>query len=141
MKIDNVRGVVEECRFEHRGYPCVVLFMDMGHRCGYVGIPKNDISELDSYDINPYGGITYGPCPDLHFQEDEDVEWIGFDTGHWGDGRDINSVQKYFGIERAKEVLSFPTYVVGTVKTLEFCKKQCMDMVDQIVQTVDLKGE
>ncbi len=29
-----------ESDFEYRGYRCVTTFTDMGHRCGYVGVPK-----------------------------------------------------------------------------------------------------
>lgn len=36
----NDRYIVER-EFEHVGYKCVVTFNVMGHRCGYVGIPKN----------------------------------------------------------------------------------------------------
>ena len=36
----NDRYIVEQ-EFEHAGYKCVVTFNVMGHRCGYVGIPKN----------------------------------------------------------------------------------------------------
>ena len=36
----NDRYIVER-EFEHAGYKCVVTFGTMGHRCGYVGIPKN----------------------------------------------------------------------------------------------------
>lgn len=36
----NDRYVVER-EFEHAGYKCVVIFGSIGHRCGYVGIPKN----------------------------------------------------------------------------------------------------
>ena len=36
----NDRYIVEQ-EFEHAGYKCVVTFSAMGHRCGYVGIPKN----------------------------------------------------------------------------------------------------
>lgn len=35
----NDRYIVER-EFEHAGYKCVVTFNVMGHRCGYVGIPK-----------------------------------------------------------------------------------------------------
>lgn len=35
----NDRYIVEQ-EFEHAGYKCVVTFNVMGHRCGYVGIPK-----------------------------------------------------------------------------------------------------
>ena len=33
------RYIIER-EFEHAGYKCVVALMSMGHRCGYVGIPK-----------------------------------------------------------------------------------------------------
>ena len=29
-----------ESDFIHRGYRCVTVFTDMGHRCGYVGVPE-----------------------------------------------------------------------------------------------------
>ena len=35
----NDRYIIE-WEFEHAGYKCVVVFTRMGHRCGYVGIPK-----------------------------------------------------------------------------------------------------
>lgn len=35
----NDRYIVEQ-EFEHAGYKCVVTFNVTGHRCGYVGIPK-----------------------------------------------------------------------------------------------------
>jgi len=35
----NDRYIIER-EFEHAGYKCVVTFGTMGHRCGYVGIPK-----------------------------------------------------------------------------------------------------
>lgn len=34
-------GYIIEREFEHAGYKCVVVFGIMGHRCGYVGLPKN----------------------------------------------------------------------------------------------------
>ena len=35
-----MKDYIVEREFEHAGYKCVVLFLSMGHRCGYVGIPK-----------------------------------------------------------------------------------------------------
>jgi len=50
----NDRYIVER-EFEHAGYQCVVIFQDMGHRCGYVGITKSNIlygkSYCDSFDM------------------------------------------------------------------------------------------
>lgn len=118
-------GVVQEERFEYRGYPCVVLFMDLGHRCGYVGVPSNVHVDIDK--IGCHGGITYGPDPGLHFQEDDDISWIGFDTCHYGDGRDVEKVKEYFG----RDISGFD--FGGTIKTLEYCKEECKKIVDQII--------
>lgn len=38
-----------ESEFEHCGYKCVVVFQPMGHRCGYVGIPKTHTLYGDDY--------------------------------------------------------------------------------------------
>ena len=32
-----------ECKFDYKGYPCVVLFMPLGYRCGYVGTTEKDL--------------------------------------------------------------------------------------------------
>lgn len=36
------RYIIER-QFEHAGYTCVVIFGYSGHRCGYVGIPKENM--------------------------------------------------------------------------------------------------
>lgn len=52
-----------ESDFIHNGLRCVVIFQDMGHRCGYVGIQKNnclygkscnDYLEIKKEDIEDY---------------------------------------------------------------------------------------
>ena len=43
------RFIVER-EFEHSGYKCVVTFGAIGHRCGYVGIPKSHSLYGKNYD-------------------------------------------------------------------------------------------
>lgn len=50
-KTENDRYIIERV-FEHTGYTCVVTFGNMGHRCGYVGIPSNH--PLFGKDYNDY---------------------------------------------------------------------------------------
>lgn len=52
---------IVEREFEHAGYKCVVTFGDMGHRCGYVGIPKE----------HPLYGKNYSDYLDI---KKEDIE-------------------------------------------------------------------
>ena len=46
---------IVEREFEHAGYKCVVVFQEMGHRCGYVGVTKDSKlygkSYMDKLDI------------------------------------------------------------------------------------------
>lgn len=30
-----------ESEFDYKGFKCVVVFQELGHRCGYVGVPQN----------------------------------------------------------------------------------------------------
>lgn len=45
-----------EKQFEYKGFPCVILFMPTGYRCGYVWIPKEVKIDIDN--IGCHGGIT-----------------------------------------------------------------------------------
>lgn len=46
---------IVEREFEHAGYKCVVVFQEMGYRCGYVGVTKDSKlygkSYMDKLDI------------------------------------------------------------------------------------------
>ena len=53
--------IYEEAKFEYNGYECRVLFMDTGHRCGYIKIPKDHPLCVDDYDyINDYDKLFLG---------------------------------------------------------------------------------
>lgn len=134
IKIDRERQIVEEERFLYKDYPCVVLFMGMGHRCGYVGVPKEQIGLVENAEetISCHGGITYGPSDHLHLQNDIDILWIGFDTAHWGDRNDVKKAVDYFG-----EDAHTYDFGCGTIRTLEYCKRECMDIVDQVIKMIE----
>ena len=88
----NDRYIVEQ-EFEHAGYKCVVTFNVMGHRCGYVGIPKNhplygkehsDYLEIKKADVGDrkISGIFpwFGACLD----EDERIRIEAYFQCHGG---------------------------------------------------------
>ena len=132
MKIDSVRNIAEEVRFEYKGYPCVVLFMEPGYRCGYVGIP-NKTYDIDFEEvIDCHGGITYGPSDHLHFQEDNDILWIGFDCTHYCDGYDITLAEKVFSLDRLTHL--YGSRPQGNVRSLEYCENECRNIVDQLIE-------
>lgn len=137
-----------EKSFEYRGYKCVVLMTEMGHRCGYVGIPKENslynkyYDELNKY-IGCHGGLTYCSS-ELHCVNDKDKWWIGFDCAHLDDRPDFTTAKQMFkdnkkvikSLETIEEIIK-----VGTVKTLDFCEAQCKDIVKQVINLDEVWGK
>ena len=79
-----------EKQFKYKGYRAFILAMPIGHRCGYVELPKNHKYfrlDYDAIDVDCHGGLTYS---DSHLQDIKDSWFIGFDCIHLGDGKDIN---------------------------------------------------
>lgn len=135
------KGVAQETRFEYKGYPCVVLFMEAGHRCGYVGLPKGTTINTDY--ISCHGGVTYSKN-ELILQTDTDRFWIGFDTAHCFDKRDYKKAKEYFGddTETLKSILLMEALddkygMWGEIRTLEFCIEECKQIVEQIIAKED----
>lgn len=169
-----------ESDFTYKGYRCVVIFGDMGHRCGYVGIKPGhplykkeftdylDIlkSELDGEEIgnrgimpiffaafddddrirmdvyfNVHGGLTYSGDNNGTYPVESNLWWLGFDCGHYGDAKDLDLVEKYWGnierIQRRLEIereyrydLDFP------VRSKEYVEEECRSLVDQIIELI-----
>lgn len=133
-------GAIQEERFEYKGYPCVILMQAMGFRTGYVGLPKDNMlygRHYDDIDVSCHGCLTYSK-DHLYGQEDKDLWWIGFDTGHWGDG---------YSYEEAIELFKDYPKVIGQIqiykncslfepvfpaRSLDYCKNECKKIVDQI---------
>lgn len=122
--------------FEYKGYRCVVLFQPMGFRTAYVALPKDSQFYGVNYDEIPvecHGGLTYADF-DLYSQKDmQDVWWIGFDCGHYFDKRDIETYKKYYEETPYINARLIELTDEGEVKTLNFCMKECVDIVDQII--------
>lgn len=137
-----MKGAIQEERFEYKGFTCVILMQAMAFRTGYVAIPKgHELYHIDYNDISIccHGGLTYSR-PYLVDQNDEDTWWIGFDTGHYGDGYDYDVAIDLFKdypetveqINRIKELnCGFNDYFMA--RSLQYCKKECEAIVDQII--------
>lgn len=139
-----------EKSFEFAGYTCVVLMTEMGHRCGYVGIPKDNrlyniyYDELNKY-IGCHGGLTYSSS-ELHCVNDKDTWWIGFDCAHFRDRPDFTTAKQMFKdnqkVIKSLEIMEEMTiYECGTVKTLAFCEEQCKDIVKQVINLDEVWGK
>ena len=154
-------------------YKYVVIFGDIGHRCGYIAlkpdhplfgvkysgevnypellqeiksstIGKKSILSVVCWDgettnldllIDVHGGLTYsggskkGRYPMLQFDE---VWWLGFDCGHYGDGQDLVAMHKHFP-KRLKELGKFGFWNQGgLVRSLEYVSAECERAIQQL---------
>ena len=124
-------GTYCEADFMFKNYRIVINFYDLGHRCGYVGMPKDHpaygIGYEKLYDIKCHGGLTYS---DDHAPDKEpDGRWyIGFDCAHSGDCRDTKSIIKYFGPPR----WTYPAFEWETLWTQDMVIQECKQIVEQL---------
>lgn len=131
------KPVVEE-RFEYKGFPCVVLFMPMGFRNGYVGLTKNHKyykKEYEEIPVSCHCGLTYGDTS-LFGQEDKDTYWIGFDCGHCCDGFDLDKLDEYYGNRVENQIMRNYHKMINAeheFRTVEYVKNECMGIVDQLL--------
>ncbi|MFQ9545338.1 MAG: hypothetical protein ACLR02_10000 [Clostridium sp.] len=123
-------------------FKCKVLFKPMGHRCGYVGVPKGHHMYGLNYEeyideIDCHGGLTYSG---FLGEENKEYWYFGFDCAHFGDGIDIKALRKY-GFKREVDIIKKQELILGSLieleepfKTQEFCEEQCHSIVEQIKQ-------
>lgn len=147
---------VRESLFWYRGYPCAVLLMPFGHRCGYVGIPKGSMHYGKHYNdipIDCHGGVTYSEnyliSVSLTGDKDADAKlsglwWIGFDCAHWLDMPDYSALYAAYQsrpdiikcaevIRPVEESIKADGETVCEVRTREFCETECRGIVDQLI--------
>lgn len=84
---------IVEREFEHAGYKCVVIFGSIGHRCGYVGIPKNhplygkdysDYLEIKKTDVGDREVSGIFPLLGACLDEDERIRIEAYFQCHGG---------------------------------------------------------
>jgi len=130
--------IEETGTYKNYNYKCIL--MPMGHRCGYVEIPKGHELHGKHYDdinIDCHGGLTFSDFL-------EDAYLIGFDCAHCDDESDIDAAY-------AKGLIDSHTYEFNkklqseffmegtTIKTQDFVVKECKHIIDQIVVREQVK--
>mgnify|MGYP001591236123 CR=1 FL=1 len=141
---------VEECdkiTFEHKGYACMVMRVIQpepgqrdcvfgGHLCGYVKIPEYHYLHAEKdYSKIPllcHGGLSYMSV---------DSPWIGFDCGHYLDiipsFKKLEEHQTDRRLKEITEMISSHPLLKRTYKNMDFCTKQCISIVDQLMEIQD----
>ena len=159
------RKVITEEQGEFQGFKYEVKLFSDGHRTGYVRIPDDVCDKMENSDeyaciadsiesVCCHGGITYSQYNKTDSDFLPEGWWIGFDCAHPRDAYDTAAAERAFGIAKVEPAYLGPTDlkdVVGkySVKTLDFCRNECRDIVEQLLQifkrgpmlTVSLTGD
>ena len=131
--------LIEE-QFMHQGYPCVIIFTTLGHRCGYVGVPRNHPAygkNDDEIDVGVHGGLTY--CrddQDGYPVAGQDCWWFGFDCAHGGDGQDLKRAREIFqdpALDMLIALQAKSTFRESLpVRSQEYVKTECRSLATQL---------
>jgi len=121
-------------------FRCVIIGQKIGHRCGYIAIPKEHElygKDYDEIDISVHGGLTYASYSEGEYpvKSEKSVYWIGFDCAHYMDGRDLELI-KSFGEDDidVKNMLELERKypIGGEIRTVEYVENELIEMVNQI---------
>lgn len=134
------RSYVVEKIFDYKGYKCAVVMQDMGHRCGYVGVPKGHElygKDYTDIDIECHGGLTYSTFEvgsSYPIQEDNELWWFGWDYAHYGDGLDFDGIAKNFDKETYYRIRKFNDFMTGYVYYVDDVEEDCKYVIEQIIE-------
>lgn len=125
-------------------YRCVVLGTSMGHRCGYVGLPKGHDLEGVYYgkiDVDVHGGLTFGRENENYPVENAEKRWyIGFDCAHCYDIIDTQLLDELLPEKEAEEMKSIYDPLVNPLRntigghlwTTEDVENELRNLVEQL---------
>ena len=132
-----MRAVIEKIG-RYNDYTYVVMFLPLGHRCGYVALPKTHkyygYNDMD-IPLSVYGGITYASDTLDNRIDIDDVWWIGFDYAHLADGHDYKALEDYYGKEAAEKIKFMDATLNRTnysVTTCEQVMDECINLIKQL---------
>ena len=118
--------MVIEKRFTIKNLDIIVVFIELGYRCGYVGVPENNKYYKKDYNalnhIFKDGELTWS---DFIPQFNPDLWYIGFDCGHYNQGVDISAYNAYFP---GKELPASAIYLKGRPVTITEACETCIKL-------------
>lgn len=137
-------GYAVESVFEHKGLWCAVLLQHLGHRCGYVGVPKTHKDYGKGYEdigdfISCHGGLTFSSREEFEeypSKDHTDLWWFGWDYAHYMDSHDYETAKSYWGKDFYEHLESFDMlfHTDGYISTLEDVIEECKQVAEQFAE-------
>lgn len=140
-----MKDYIIEKEFTQDELQCVVVFLSVGHRCGYVGVPYEhplhgrECDEVSGM-VSAHGGLNYS-YEDTNENGDFPLPlglwWFGFDCAHAGDGQDLALAKERFPNDPSIDFLiqmerQFPVRQYETVRSLEYVEEECRELARQL---------
>ena len=136
-----MRRFIIEKDFIVNGYRCVIVGNNLGHRSGYIEIPEDHFlygkhySEIDDI-VDVHGGWTYSGYTRDNYPAKASSKswWIGFDTAHWGDAKDIELIKTFGDAETIKSFIEIAELFskFGAVRTKEYVENELIEATKQL---------
>jgi len=115
----------DEEEFEHDGLKCLILrHRELGHLCGYVGVPKGHPCYGKDYDHIPYddllsvevhGGLTFSREGNRDTSWPQGYWWLGFDCAHAFD------IVPYISLQ-----------IGGTYRNFDYVRRETKGLAEQL---------
>ncbi len=133
----------------YRNFQCSVIFGEIGHRCGYVAVPKETLIPMvgdDNWqycDLDCHGGVTLDCSPKrtmgarrefCGIMIGDGMRVLGFDCGHAWDAPDMQALNRR-GMQQGYH-FEFLLANGGVICTQRFCEDECRKMVDHIIANI-----
>lgn len=153
--------------FIDMGYRCGYVGIKPGHQLykkeytDYLDIPKSELdgeeigkrgimpiflTALDDDDrvrmdvyFNVHGGLTYSSNNNGTYPVESNLCWLGFDCGHYNDGKDLELMEKYWGDDpNIQRRIKFESEYLNDypVRSKEYVEDECKSLVDQIIELI-----
>ena len=118
-------------------FECSILGLHLGHRCGYVGLPKEHKYYEKSYreiDVYVHGGLTYDGYSDGKIGISEGMWIIGFDCAHWDDGKDLDLIRELNDEKSANIIIELSrTYGDDSiVRNTDYVEGEIRSLIEQL---------
>ena len=136
-----MRRFIIEKDFIVNGYRCVIVGNNLGHRSGYIEIPEDHFlygkhySEIDDI-VDVHGGWTYSGYTRDNYPAKASSKswWIGFDTAHWGDAKDIELIKTFGDAETIKSFIEIAELFskFGAVRTTEYVENELIEATKKL---------
>lgn len=109
----------------HLGYEWMVVHNGMGHRCGYVRVPKTHPwygKDYDDVGAEVHGGLTFGRADVPCGKAEDGGYWFGFDCAHAQDAPDPDLA--------TPTAFAYPLHG-SVVRTQEYVERECRNLCEQ----------